>query len=106
MQTSPFNGDGSNWMDAYYRVFVGRHIHPMSDASTSAMNVIGQVLWKTQAVFSGTVQMSCGHESQMTYLSVNNYFFKNDPHYNSYFIGAAPLIVNLDLSQIQAPEAP
>jgi hypothetical protein len=104
MQTSPFNGDGSNWTDGFYTVFVGKHAHGMNGVSTNPLDVVGQALWKTQAPFNGVVQIQCSSVSQMTYIYVNNGFEYHE-HYESYDIGAGPLTVNLDLSQIQAPGA-
>lgn len=99
MQTSPFDGDGSNWTDGYYRVFVGKHVTEMNPASISSMNVIGQALWKTFDPFSGTIDIDYGSTSTMMKLQVNNYFFKWHCYHFVFSFGPSPGTVSLDFSQ-------
>lgn len=99
MQTSPYNGDGSNWTDAFYTVFAGKHMHAYNPVSGQNMNVVGQALWRTQIVSNDTVQIVCESYSKLDYLHVKNEFEYHE-YYNSYDFGGEQLVVDLDLSQI------
>lgn len=100
MQTSPYNGDGSNWTDAFYTVFQGKHMHDYNPVSGQSMNVVGQAVWRTQEVSTDTVQIVCESYSKLDYLYVDNDFFEYHEHYNSFEFGGEQLIVDLDLSNI------
>lgn len=102
MQTSPYNGDNSNWGNAYYKVFAGKHIHPMNSNSTQAMGLVGQALWRTQDVFTGSVTIDVATTVTCTLLTVSNYFFYSKPAHQVVQT-AQSLSIDLDLGSIQAP---
>lgn len=105
MQTSPFDGDGSNWTDAFYTVFQGKHIHGINSSSANPMEIVGQALWRTQLPFSGVVSLQVDSGTLMTNLRAKNDVFTYHEYYNSDYFGSS-MVLDLDLSQIQAPEAP
>lgn len=99
MQTSPFNGDGSNWTDGYYRVFAGKHVTDMNLASTLPIGVIGQALWKTFDPYNGTVDIQYGSTSTMMKLQVDNHFFWWHCYHFVFSFGPSPGTVTLDFGQ-------
>lgn len=99
MQTSPFDGDGSNWTDGYYRVFAGKHVTDMNAASISPMNVIGQALWKTLDPYNGSVDIQYGSTSTMMKLQADNHFFWWHCYHFVFSFGPATGTVSLDFGQ-------
>ncbi|HRF58848.1 MAG TPA: hypothetical protein PLH94_02910 [Fimbriimonadaceae bacterium] len=102
MQTSPYNGDGSNWQDAFYKVFVGKHIHPMNTNSTQAMGLVGNALWRTQAVFDGTVTIDIQTAVTCILLTVSNYFVTSRTAHQV-VATAQSTSIDLDLGALQIP---
>ncbi|MBX7133881.1 MAG: hypothetical protein K1X67_14505 [Fimbriimonadaceae bacterium] len=102
MQTTSFNGDGSNWTDALYRVFVGRHIEPINSSSRNPIELVGQALWRTQVAYSGVVTIDVGESVLMTDIMVKNYFFTYKPNYSNNSYGTSRTF-DLDLGQLAAP---
>lgn len=102
MQTSPFDGDLSNWENAYYKVFVGAHIEPINGSSRNPMEIVGQSLWRTQQVFDGVVTMILDTNVHLCELSVTNYFFTWKPHLVAWgwYISNG---IDVDLGQLTAP---
>lgn len=101
-QTIPCDGDGLNIDPAYYKVFVGAHIHPLSAPSSGALNVLGQVLWRTQIVSSDIVEIDLTPHTRMMRLTVSNYFFTWKPHLYAVDFGLQ-YKVDMDMSQLQPP---
>lgn len=102
MQTTTFSGDGSNWTDALYKVFSGRHIHPINSSSRNPTELVGQALWRTQLVFSGVVTVNVGETVLMTDISIKNYFFTSKPNYSTNSYGTTRTF-DIDLGQLVAP---
>ncbi|MBX7133746.1 MAG: hypothetical protein K1X67_13820 [Fimbriimonadaceae bacterium] len=100
MQTSPYYGDGSNWTDAFYTVFQGKHMHDYNPVSGGNMNVLGQAVWRTQIISNDTIQVACFSFSNLDYLYVKNDIFEYHEHYNTIAFGGEPFIVDLDMSSI------
>ena len=99
MQTSPFNGDGSNWTDAFYTVFQGKHLHSINSSSANTMEILGQALWRTQQVFPGVVAIELDSMTKMTSLEAKNEFFYTHEYYSAEDYSASA-IIDLDLSAI------
>lgn len=91
MQTSPCNGDASNWSFG----IDGNTVKPMNPASTTTFEPLGQVVWRTQEVFDGIVQVSCGSMSSLMDLSVPD-------SYCLISLNSTPVTINIDFSQVSA----
>lgn len=102
MQTTPCNGDASNVLEAYYTVFVGKHIYPMNASSRAPMGLVAQSLWRTQEAFSGVVQIQVGSSAAFLDLAVTNYFFAYRIAYSLVSFGGSHLY-DVDLGQLTAP---
>lgn len=103
MQTSPYDGDGSNWESGFDKGFSATHVKSMNSTSTSQIEVLGQAAWKTFDVFSGIVQINSWSSSLMMYLHVSNHFLYSNLYRDTLSFQTDGVLVNLDFSQVSAP---
>ncbi|MBX7133698.1 MAG: hypothetical protein K1X67_13580 [Fimbriimonadaceae bacterium] len=90
-QTNPCNGDASNWLFG----IDGNTVKPMNPVSTVNFEPVGQVVWRTQEVFDGIVQVGCSSRSSLMDLAVPD-------SYSLITLFPDGVTINIDFSQASA----